>query len=915
MIRAATALLVLAAVLAPARRAAAQPIPDIPFTKYVLPNGLTLIVHEDHKAPIAAVNVWYHVGSKNERAGKTGFAHLFEHLMFNGSEHFDDDWFKVLERIGATDLNGTTNEDRTNYFQNVPVSALDTALWMESDRMGHLLGAISQAKLDEQRGVVQNEKRQGENRPYGLVHIVLPPALYPNGHPYSWPVIGSMEDLDAASLADVKEWFRTYYGPANAVLVVAGDVKPEDVRKKVEHYFGDIPSGPPVPRYREWVAKRTGETRQVLEDRVPQARLHLVWNTPAWGTVENEVLDLVARVLASGKSSRLYKRLVYDDQIATDVMASPGTSEIGSTFFVQITAKPGKDLAAVERAARQELKRLLDGGITPDELARAKTERLAEFVRGVERIGGFRGKSDVLAENMVYAGDPAFYKVRLGWVRAATAKEVQATARRWLTDGVHVLSVAPFGDHAVAAKGADRTKRPEPGPSPPPKFPAIERRKLSNGLTVLVAERHAVPVVQLELLVDAGYASDQGGAPGLAKLAAAMLPQGTTTRNALAISDQLQRLGAVLTTGANLDQTSVSMSALRANLDPSLALLADVVLHPTFPQRDFDRLKQLQLAAIDQESAEPSAMAFRVVPRLVYGPDHAYANPLTGSGTKRAVSALGRADAVRWHDAWMKPNNAVLVVVGDTTAAEIVPKLERLLGSWKRGAVPKKNLAEVRPHEKPQVYVLDRPGAQQSVVVAAEIAPPRANPQEIAQTAMNTVLGGVFTSRINMNLREAKHWSYGARTQLVDARGQRPFLVVAPVQTDKTAESVTEILKELRGIRADHPPTQDELGMARGALALRLPGRFETSRSVAGAIGEIVRFGFDDRYYDTYASKVNALGTKDLASAARILDPDRLVWVIVGDRDKIEPELRQLKVGEVRFVDANGDEVKPTAAR
>jgi zinc protease len=290
---------------------------DMPFQRSVLPNGLTLIVHEDRKAPIVAVNVWYHVGSKNEKPGRTGFAHLFEHLMFNGTENYDKDFFGPLEQAGATDMNGTTNEDRTNYFQNVPTNALDLALWMESDRMGHLTGAISQPKLDEQRGVVQNEKRQGENEPYGKVWDFLTPKLYPANHPYSWSVIGSMEDLDAAKLDDVKDWFQNYYGAANAVVVVAGDIDAATARQKVEKYFGDIPAGPPVARQQAWVAKRTGSQRGIMQDRVPQARIYKVWNVPGWGTRDGDYLNLVSDILSTGKTSRLYKRLVYDEQVAT----------------------------------------------------------------------------------------------------------------------------------------------------------------------------------------------------------------------------------------------------------------------------------------------------------------------------------------------------------------------------------------------------------------------------------------------------------------------------------------------------------------------------------------------------------------------------------------------------------------------
>ena len=367
---------------------------DIPYQKFVLANGLTVIVHEDHKAPIVAVNVWYHVGSKNETPGKTGFAHLFEHLMFGGSEHAKGRYIDAMERIGATALNGTTGEDRTNYFENVPTSALDYTLWMESDRMGHLLGSLDQRTLDLQRGVVQNEKRQDENGPYGIVEELITKNTYPAGHPYSWTVIGEMADLDAASMKDVRQWFKTYYGPSNVVLVLAGDIDAKTAREKVEKYFGDIPPGPPVARQRVWIAKMTGTHRQVAQDRVPQARLHKVWNIPQYGSADADYLKLVGDCLSWGKTSRLYKRLVYDDQIATSVSASASANEIGGQFYLTATASPGKDLAVVEKEADEELARFLKDGPTADELQRAKTRYEAVLIRGMERIGGFGGKAD-----------------------------------------------------------------------------------------------------------------------------------------------------------------------------------------------------------------------------------------------------------------------------------------------------------------------------------------------------------------------------------------------------------------------------------------------------------------------------------------------------------------------------------------
>jgi zinc protease len=443
--------------------AAELPIPEIPHQKFTLDNGLTLIVHEDHKAPIVAVNVWYHVGSKNEKPGRTGFAHLFEHLMFNGSENYNDDYFKAVEPLGATDLNGTTNNDRTNYFQNVPKSALDTILWLESDRMGHLLGAIDQALLDEQRGVVQNEKRQGDNEPYSIAEELSTKACFPAGHPYSWTVIGSLEDLDAAKLDDVKDWFKTYYGPNNAVLVIAGDINTQDVLAKVKTYFGDIPPGPPVARFDQFVAKRTGTSRQSAQDRVPQTRIWKMWNVPGEPSKDRILLDIAGRLLSSGKSSRFYKRLVYDEQIATRVAAYNDSREIASLFTIEADVKKEIEPAKVERALDEELAKFLANGPTQEELDRARTDIFAGFIRGVERIGGFGGKSDVLAASTVYWGRPDAYKDELEIIRSATPTQVKEAAQKWLSDwslraADRSVSDRPEGD-GVARRPKDLARR------------------------------------------------------------------------------------------------------------------------------------------------------------------------------------------------------------------------------------------------------------------------------------------------------------------------------------------------------------------------------------------------------------------------------------------------------------------------
>ncbi|MEE8538738.1 MAG: pitrilysin family protein [Woeseiaceae bacterium] len=888
---------------------------DIDYTEFTLDNGLRLIVHEDHKAPIVAVNIWYHVGSKNEKAGKTGFAHLFEHLMFNGSENYDDEYFKPFELVGATSMNGTTNFDRTNYFENVPSTALDMALWMESDRMGHLLGAITQEKLDEQRGVVQNEKRQGDNQPYGTVDYRILEGLFPVGHPYSWNVIGSMDDLDAASLEDVHEWFKTYYGPNNVVVVVAGDVNPQEALEKVEKYFGDIPPGPPIAKPREWIVKLEHDKRETMQDRVPQARIYKVWGAPNFVSEDADLLQLADAVLTGGKNSRLYERLVYKDQTATSVSGSLFSGEIGGYYELQATVQPGGDIEAVRQAIDEEMQRFLTEGLTKDELARVKAQLKSGFVRGVERIGGFGGKSDVLAQNATYAGDPGFYATSLDRFEAATPKTIQAAANRWLSAGSYQLDVLPFPELQAATEGADRSALPESNSFPTVKFTEFERSNLSNGLELIVAHRATVPVVNLLMRFDAGFASDQFGEPGTSSLAMAMLDEGTRTRTALEISDELARLGAYFGAGSAIDTSGVSISALKENLDESLELYADVVLNPAFPQKELDRLRKARLAQIKQEKTQPIGIALRVLPALMYGRDHAYSLPLTGSGTEESVARITRDSLVNYHQTWFKPNNATMIVVGDTTMEEIKPKLEKLFRRWQPGNVPTKNIGTVDLPDKDRIYIIDRPDAVQSIIFAANVAPPAGQGNEIAIETMNEIIGGSFTSRINMNLREDKHWAYGARSVVVSTKGQRPYIAYAPVQTDKTMESMAEIKRELQEYLGENPATDEELEKVKNNNTLSLPGRWETASAVLRDIGEIVTYDLPDDYWDTYADNVRNLSLEQIAEAADdVIKPDNLLWVVVGDREKIEPRIRELELGEIIHLDADGNLLEPTAA-
>ena len=881
--------------------------PEIPYTKVILDNGLTLIVHEDHKAPIVAVNIWYHVGSKNEVPGKTGFAHLFEHLMYQGSENLDDEYLLFLQQLGATNLNATTWFDRTNYFETVPKNALDTVLWLESDRMGHFVGAITQDKLDEQRGVVQNEKRQSDNQPYGKVWEHLLSQVFPPGHPYSWSTIGSMEDLDAATIADVKEWFETYYGPNNAVLAIAGSVDTDAVIAQVEKYFGDIPPGPPLIKPESWVPVHLAERRQVMEDRVPQARIYMAWPGPRWGTRDADLLSLATHVMSGDKNSRLFKRLVYTDQVATDATLALQPLEISGLIYLIATAQPGGDLPEVEAMIKEELERFIAKGPTRKELERAKIKKQATFLRGLERVGGQSGKAGTLAQNMVYGGSPDRYQQRMSNIAAATVKDVRQVTERWLGNGAFVMEVHPYPELAAGIDGADRSTHPVPGEFPDVGFPEFERSRLDNGLEVIVVSRPAAPIVEMSLIMDAGYAADQFSRPGAASMTMAMLDEGTTRKSALEISDALAMQGANLSAGSNLDSSYVRLSAITDKLNASLQIYADVILHPSFPPEELDRLRRSALARIRQEKTRPISMALRALPRLLYGEEHPYGQPLTGSGTEESINAIGRADLVQFHDTWFKPNNATLVVVGDVTPETLIPELQDLFGDWTEAEVPTKNLSMTNPTQSRVIHLVDRPESDQSVIFVGQLIPPRANPDEIAIQAMNDVLGGLSSSRINMNLREDKGWSYGAYSLIVDARGQRPLLAYAPVQTDKTSESVEELFDEMYQITGERPPTGEELSIVKDSNTLSLPGRWEAAADVLASLGEVVRFDLPDNYWSDFADRVNSLTVQQVSQAAdTYLRPDEIAWVVVGDREKIEPGLRELGFDEIRLINSDG---------
>ncbi|SEJ99486.1 Predicted Zn-dependent peptidase [Sphingobium sp. AP50] len=893
---------------------------DIPYEEFTLANGLRVIVHTDRKAPVVAVSIWYHVGSRFEPAGKTGFAHLFEHLMFYGSENADGPFFGRLEDIGATDWNGTTWFDRTNYFETVPTGAIDRALFLESDRMGHLLGAVTQTKLDTQRGVVQNEKRAGENQPYGLVEYAQLAALLPEGHPYRHSTIGSMADLNGASLADVQNWFKTHYGPNNAVLVLAGDIDAATAKAKVEKWFGNIPAGPAPKDVDATVPTLAKDAEVVMHDNVAATRLYRNWIVPGVNSADLQQLDLAMTVFGGLKSSRLDNVLVRDEKVAVGVSASIQPFEKLSIAEITVDVKPGVDPVAVGKRLDALLADYLAKGPSADEVLRAATGQASGTIGGLEKVGGFSGKAVTLAEGAVYSNDPAKYKKDLAVYAAATPESVTATARKWLGRPVLRMTVAPgertAADNALAGNATHKPAffrspdAPAPTAATPPAptkiaeppiepvkdldFPDVEHATLKNGISVVFARRTAVPTVRVSVAFDAGNAADDKAKLGTAGLTTALLDEGTTTRSSLQIAEEQERLGASISAGNSMDRTNVGLFALKPNLDASLGLLADVIRNPAFAPAEVERLRGQVLTSIAAEKTEPMAIAQRMLPPMLYGQAHPYGIPFTGSGTETGVKAVTRADLTAFHDTWMRPDNATIFVAGDTTLAELLPLLEKRFGDWKAPASPKgtKLFRMDRMMRPAKIVLIDKPQSPQSMILAGLLTNKSGTDNPVILQTANEVLGGSTSSRLWMDLRETKGWAYGVGTALSGVKETIPLLVYAPVQTDKTGESILTLRKDISEYLTSKGTTEAERNQTINGQILSLPGSFETSSDLLGAMMRNSLIGRPDDYYETLPKVYRAMTAAEMDKTAReAINPDRLIWVVVGDAKLVRPQL------------------------
>lgn len=909
-------------------------LPPIKYKEIKLKNGLRVIMHVDKSTPIVAVNLWYHVGSKNEVQGRTGFAHLFEHMMFQGSKHYDKDYFGPLQEAGAN-INGSTNADRTNYYEVVPSNFLELALWLESDRLGFLLPAMTMDKLNNQRDVVKNERRQRyDNQPYGTAFEKISSLIYPKDHPYHWTTIGSLEDLSAASMEDVQSFFRKYYVPNNTSLVIAGNFEPKQAEKLVKKYFEPIPMGGAIDRPNPPQPKIEKEIRFEMEDSVQLPRVYMTWHTVPQYSRDEAALDILSNILSAGRGSRLQSRLVYDKQIAQNVFASHGTREIAGTFqAVATSTKRDGSLKELETEILAELDKIKKEPPTALEMERALNRIESQTIFGLQTV---LGKADQLNSYATFLNKPDYFQADLDRYRRVTPEAVSKAAEKYLTDNKLVLtivprkaeakSVAPSSSNKPTSDAEKKQEPPKPaetpkadtdwrytqpkgGPDPSFALPAIQKTKLKNGLDVWFVKQTELPIVSMNLVVKSGSTNDPAGKSGLASVTASLMDTGTKTRSAVEIANETQSIGANLNTGSGWDSSTVSIQTLTKNVDKALEIFADVALNPTFPQDEFVKYQRRTLTGLLQRKDNPNAIANVAYDKVLYGADHPYGISIN----EASVKSMTREDAERFYETYFRPNNATLIVVGNVEMKSLVGKLEAAFAGWKAGDIPEANVGSAPERKGTAIYLVDKPGAAQSVISIGQVGVSRDNPDYFALQVMNSILGGQFSARVNMNLREDKGYTYGARTGFSYRKGAGPFTAGADVQTAVTKESVQEFLKELNGIRGSVPVTESELEYNKQSLIRRFPAGFETTNQIAGQLSNVVIYGLPDSYFNDFIGKIKAVTLEDVNRVAnKYLSPDKMAIVIVGDRKVIEPRLKEISgIGDsIVYLDTDGNLIK-----
>jgi len=869
---------------------------SIPFEKHTLNNGLDVIVHSDRSIPVAAVNVWYHVGSKNETPGKTGFAHLFEHVMFEGSKHHNKDYFEPLQEIGAN-INGSTTNDRTNYWEDIPSNYLELALWLESDRMGFLLEALDENRFNLQRDVVKNERRQSyENRPYGMSYLKIQEALFPPPHPYNWPTIGSQEDLDNASVDDVKEFFRNFYHPSNASLSIVGDVEPQSVFKLVEKYFGDIEPGPSIERLSTQTSTLRGETNLILEDNIQLPRLYLAWPVPEDFTREQAALDILSVILADGRSSRLERKLLYENQTAHDIRVFNHAQEISGEFHIIATAGPNNSLETIQDELLKSLEEIKSHPPTEKEMMRAQNRIENYHIRQLEKLGGFGGKADQLNMYNVMAGNPDLINHDIARYRETTGDDV-SNAAKLLGDHRINLKVLPKSKYKTAIKSVDRNIQPKPSTQITYEPPTPSKFELENGSELIVIEKNDLPIAQVGLLINKGATSDPDKYPGLTKLTAEMLVEGTKSKKAEELASEFEHLGTRLSKDVSREHSFFSVDCLTKNIDASLLILADVVSNPVFPIEEFERLKNEHISDLTAQNDNPDFLASTIFRKLLYASNPKYGHPISGD-----INSVQNYDVETIKKQYKKiilDSKPTFIAAGNFNTKELIDQINNLFNAPIReshiAGQEVTYLSNKDDKNTPKIYIIDRPDSAQSVIRAGHITLDRKHADYYSLAFVNYILGGDYSSRLNLNLRQDKGYSYGFYSNIDWSLVPSLWGARGSVQTEVTSEAVKEIIFEVEGIAKTNPISKEEFTKAKEGLIKSIPSQFESTSQIMNQLINMSIFDLKTDYFKSISEKLNALTLEQVQdSAQKHIDPRGIIIVVAGDRELIESPISEL---------------------
>ncbi|MBJ7556577.1 M16 family metallopeptidase [Marinomonas spartinae] len=863
---------------------------NIPVTTFTLDNGLTVIVSENHDVPLVSLQLIYQVGSKDEPKGKTGFAHLFEHLMFEGSEHAQGSFLENMTRAGATNLNAFTEADNTTYHFTVPVGSLDYALFMESDRMGHFYNTINQQSLDQQRRVVLNEKMETEAGPYGKLYECKSKGCFPKDHPYAHTIIGEKDDLESATLEDIQQWFRTYYTPSNAVLALSGDIDLETACYKVTHWFGDIPPGPPITRPVSWIADISPQRRDRFQAKVANSTLMLIWNTPPAGTLDHTLFIIVADYLAAGISSLLIKKLVHEDNIASTIQAEVTNTSLCSQFIITATVSDNTRLTELEKRLLEEVNDFIKIGCDAEQLRQVKHDILITFDESYKTSAQIAA---LLSSTHVMLGDASAYKKLIEDVRQAQPEAIQRASQYWLTRPHYTLEIEAFSvQKDSAAIAADRSHPPAILPPKPTQMPAIQHALLDNGMKLVLLERHSNSDICLNLLLPKALQTR----PGQYQLLLNLLEEaGADKKDAFEFNQSCRDIGCRIHLRNQLQHISLQLSCRVANFSDALKLFNDRIQHSILTEEDFLRQRLLLQNVLKEQKNTASAQALRVLPGLIYPRGHACRVAEGIEGTALSLTQTTLAELNQALPELLNVNGATLVVTGDTTLDELLLLLNQSIGKIPcrpRTIIPSPT---VYPPTNTRVFLLDVPDAAQTSIIAASLIPGVAeNKNEALFELLDTIFASGFTSRINMNLREEKNWTYGARGNLIDDPHHRVHYIQTEVQADKTCDAINEIRNEYEALTNQRPITKEELNTARDTTLLSFCSTIESLQGLNTMTSWLVRNDMPDDFWLHHQQQVGQACEQQINTLARTLfSIDQLTWVIAGDIKSFKQQLAE----------------------